>query len=99
MKLTAITIANLKPRQADYRRADGGGLYILVRPNGSKLWRYDYRLGDVRRTLSIGEYNRDGDGKYGALGRRDRLGSAARAGPCSGCVADRVRHTMQWPRR
>jgi integrase len=65
LKLTAITIANLKPRQADYRRADGGGLYILVRPNGSKLWRYDYRLGDVRRTQSLGEYDRDGDGKYG----------------------------------
>jgi integrase len=65
LKLTAITITNMKPRQADYRRADGGGLYILVRPNGSKLWRYDYRLGNVRRTLSIGEYDRHGDGKYG----------------------------------
>jgi hypothetical protein len=40
---------------ADYRVADGGGLYILVRPNGSKLWRYDYRLDSSRRTHSIGE--------------------------------------------
>jgi len=26
--------------KADYRIADGGRLYLLVRPNGSKLWRH-----------------------------------------------------------
>jgi hypothetical protein len=26
-------------RQKDYKLADGEGLYVLVRPNGSKLWR------------------------------------------------------------
>jgi Arm DNA-binding domain len=62
--LTAITITNLRPKAADYRVADGDGLYLLVRPNGSKLWRYDYRLSDVRRTLSIGEYDKGGDGRY-----------------------------------
>jgi hypothetical protein len=35
----------------------------LVRSTGAKLWRYDYRLGDARRTLSIGEYDSQGDGK------------------------------------
>jgi hypothetical protein len=25
-------------RQKDYKVADGEGLYVLVRPNGSKLW-------------------------------------------------------------
>src|SRR5207247_1687310 len=58
----AIKVENLKPKKTDYRVADGGGLYILVRPTGSKLWRYDYRLGKARRTLSIGEYDRQGDG-------------------------------------
>jgi hypothetical protein len=68
MSLNAIKVQNLKPKKADYRVADGGGLYILVRPNGSKLWRYDYRLTDaatgqvVRRTFSVGEFNPDGDG-------------------------------------
>jgi hypothetical protein len=49
---------NLKPKKADYRVTDGGGLYIhiLVSPNRSKLWRYDYRLGGCRRTHSIGEW-------------------------------------------
>src|SRR6266700_3101578 len=56
MALTTIGITNLRPKKADYRVADGGGLYILVRPNGSKLWRYDYRLDGSRRTHSIGEW-------------------------------------------
>lgn len=55
MALTTIGIINLK-KKADYRVADGGSLYILVRPNGSKLWRYDYRLDGSRRTHSIGEW-------------------------------------------
>jgi hypothetical protein len=44
MSLNAIKVETLKPKKADYRVADGGGLYVLVRPTGSKLWRYDYRL-------------------------------------------------------
>ncbi|MCA1453974.1 integrase arm-type DNA-binding domain-containing protein [Bradyrhizobium sp. BRP22] len=62
MSLNAIRVGNLKPKNADYRVADGGGLYLLVRPTGSKLFRYDYRLNGTRRTLSIGEYAAEGDG-------------------------------------
>jgi hypothetical protein len=62
MSLNAIKVLNLKPKERDYRVADSGGLYVLVRPNGSKLWRYDYRLGDARRTFSIGAYSDAGDG-------------------------------------
>ena len=54
--------ANLKPKARDYRVADSGGLYVLVRPNDSKLWRYDYRLGGDRRTFSIGAYSDASDG-------------------------------------
>jgi integrase len=67
MSLNTIKVQNLKPKKADYRIADGGGLYLLVRPNGSKLWRYDYRVNEsgtgktVRRTFSIGEFRPDGD--------------------------------------
>jgi len=66
MALKAVQVENAKPNteeNRDYRVADGGGLYLLIRPNGSKLWRYDYRLDGVRRTLAIGEYDRLGDGK------------------------------------
>ena len=35
---------------------DGGGLYLLVRRNGSKCWRYDYRFAGKRKTLACGTY-------------------------------------------
>ncbi|MGY3344852.1 MULTISPECIES: tyrosine-type recombinase/integrase [unclassified Bradyrhizobium] len=69
MALTTTKLDSLKPKAADYRIADGGGLYALVRPTGSVLFRFDYRLTTpdgivVRRTLSIGEYAKDGDGAH-----------------------------------
>jgi hypothetical protein len=36
-------------RQKDYKLTDGGGLYLLVRANGSKLWRIKYRFAGKER--------------------------------------------------
>ena len=36
--------------------ADEKGLYLLVAPSGSKLWRMDYRFADKRKTLALGAY-------------------------------------------
>src|SRR5690606_12400770 len=35
---------------------DGGGLHLEVKPNGSKLWRYRYRLDGKENTFAIGAY-------------------------------------------
>ncbi len=35
------------------------GLYLLVRSNGSKLWRFKYRFGGKEKLLSFGDYPRD----------------------------------------
>jgi hypothetical protein len=35
---------------------DGRGLYLLVEPNGSKLWRLKYRFAGKVRKLSLGAY-------------------------------------------
>jgi hypothetical protein len=40
-------------RQKDYKLADGEGLYVLVRPNGSKLWRLKYRFDGNEKLLSL----------------------------------------------
>jgi transposase-like protein len=34
----------------------GGGLYLLVHPQGGRYWHYQYRYGDKRKTLSLGTY-------------------------------------------
>lgn len=36
--------------------SDGGGLYLLVKPNGSKLWQMSYRFERKQKTLSFGQY-------------------------------------------
>jgi hypothetical protein len=55
MGLTIKEIDNAKPNAKLYKLADGGGLCLAVKPNGSKLWWYRYRF-DGKETLSIGEY-------------------------------------------
>nr|WP_294055468.1 Arm DNA-binding domain-containing protein [Sphingomonas sp.] len=42
-KLFATTVTNAKPTDRDYKLADGAGLYLLVKTNGAKLWRLNYR--------------------------------------------------------
>ena len=37
--LTDIALKNLKPGLKAYKRSDGGGLFVLVQPNGRKYWR------------------------------------------------------------
>lgn len=50
------TIQSKKPTDKDQRLNDGGGLYLLVKPNGSKWWRLDYSVSGKRKTLSVGVY-------------------------------------------
>ncbi|MGX1151484.1 tyrosine-type recombinase/integrase [Bradyrhizobium ottawaense] len=52
---TDAQVRNLKPAAEDYRRTVGGNLYLIVKSNGSKLWRYDYKI-QTRKTLAIGAY-------------------------------------------
>lgn len=54
--LTDMRVRNLKPTDKPYKTADGDGMYVLVTPSGSKLWRLDYRLNGKRLTLAMGAY-------------------------------------------
>ena len=56
MSLTDTAIRNSKPQDKPSKIRDGGGLYLLVNPNGSRWWRLDYRYGGKRKTLSMGVY-------------------------------------------
>ena len=56
MALTNTAIRNAKPREKPYKLADSLGLYILVNPTGSKLWRVKYRSHGVERKLALGSY-------------------------------------------
>jgi integrase len=56
MALKELEVRYATRRSKDYKLADGGGLYVLVRPNGSKLWRFKYRFGGKEKLLSLGRY-------------------------------------------
>ena len=45
-----------KPGLRPYKLHDRGGLFLLVKPNGSKLWRWKFRLGGVERQASLGAF-------------------------------------------
>jgi integrase len=54
--LNAKSLAALKPMERQYKTADKDGLYILTRPNGSKLWQYKYRFSGKEKVYSYGQY-------------------------------------------
>ncbi|MFY9074092.1 tyrosine-type recombinase/integrase [Malaciobacter mytili] len=52
--LTAIEIKNAKPKEKKYKLSDGGGLFLQINPNGSKLWRLNYRFNNKLKEYAIG---------------------------------------------
>ena len=56
MPLVNCQIKQAKPRPSDYKMADGEGMYLLVKKNGRKYWRMDYRFRGKRKTLALGVY-------------------------------------------
>ena len=54
--LTDIKIRNAKPNKKPLKLFDGGGLFLLVTPSGSKWWRLKYRFGGKEKQLSLGVY-------------------------------------------
>src|SRR3546814_18370762 len=54
--LTNVALKALKPDTKRYKKADGGGLFIFVEANGSKLWRFAYRHDGKAKLLSGGRF-------------------------------------------
>lgn len=56
MALSDTTIRALKPEQRPFKIYDRDGLFLLVNPNGSKLWRWRYRFEQREKLMALGEY-------------------------------------------
>lgn len=56
MPLTETQAKNAKPRERAYKLADSEGLFLLVQPNGTRLWRMKYRFAGKEKLLSFGAY-------------------------------------------
>ena len=57
-RLTDATIRDAEPRDKPYVLSDGASLYVEVKPNGSKLWKWDFRLPGAKndQPYSIGPW-------------------------------------------
>lgn len=78
MPLTDTAIRAAKPTDKPYKLTDGGGLFLLVNPTGSRLWRFKYRIEGREKLLAIGAYPEVSLAK--ARERRDEARRAVAAG-------------------
>ncbi|EHJ9517131.1 integrase arm-type DNA-binding domain-containing protein [Salmonella enterica] len=56
MALTDTAIRKTKPTEKPFKLADSSGLYLLIKPNGSKLWYIKYRIDGKEKKLAFGPY-------------------------------------------
>jgi integrase len=54
--LTDKAASLAKPRTTAYKLTDGNGLYLMVNPTGSKLWRWKYRVAGKEKLMALGAY-------------------------------------------
>lgn len=54
MPLSAVKIRYLKPRDKSYKVTDLDGLFIAVKPTGSRLWHFKYGIDGKEKLFSQG---------------------------------------------
>ena len=87
--LTDTAVRNAKPREKPFKLTDGGGLYVIVNPNGSRWWRFRYRVQGREKLISLGIYPEVSLRE--ARERRDEANEAAQERRRSKCAeADRA---------
>jgi len=81
-KLTDLALKNVKPGKSPKRMSDGGGLFLEVRPNGSKYWRLAYRFNRKQKLLALGVYPQVSATKAREKAKEARDHLAAGRDPC-----------------
>lgn len=51
--ITDVALRKAKPQDKPYKIAAGNGLYLLINPIGSKLWRWKYRVAGKEKLLAL----------------------------------------------
>jgi integrase len=54
--LTDTGLKALQPKARPYKKSDEKGLFVIVRPNGARWWRFRYRYAGREKTISLGTY-------------------------------------------
>jgi hypothetical protein len=56
MQLSDVAVRQSKPAETPYKLFDGNGLFLLVKPNGSRLWRFKHRSQGRENLMALGAY-------------------------------------------
>ena len=56
MSLTDTAIKKAKAAAKPVKLSDSKGMYLLVSPTGSKLWRWKYRVLGKEKVMALGAY-------------------------------------------
>lgn len=56
MALSDTALRNAKPLSTQFKLHDEGGLFVIVKPSGGRLWRFKYRFNGKEQQLSLGTY-------------------------------------------
>lgn len=56
MALTDTKVRSAKPEEKEYSLVDGDGMSLLVKPSGSKYWRFRFRFGGKQHLMAFGVY-------------------------------------------
>jgi len=92
--LSDTAIKNAKPRAVPFKLVAGKGLYLEIRPSGSKLWRYRYRIAGKENVFALGEYVAAPRGETEAeAGLEDR--ETARVSPARGQPVAAEKHVAR----
>jgi len=54
--LNESQVRKLTPYRYARKFTDGGGMYLLIAPNGGRYWRYNYCFAGKHKTLALGVY-------------------------------------------
>ncbi len=85
-RLSDAKVRNAKAKARPYKVSDGEGLFLLVKPSGSKYWRLKYFVSGKEKLLALGVYP-----DVSLADARDRRAQAPRPSP--------PETTRQWRRR
>lgn len=92
MALTEVAVRNAKAADKPQKLADGGGMYLLVTPAGSKVWRMKYRFQKKEKSLSFGQYPSVGLAE--ARRRRDAAKAELSAGRDPGVTKQELKRSF-----
>lgn len=56
MPINDVAARTAKPREKEYKLTDGHGLYLLIKPSGSKRWYLKYRFEGKESRAALGAY-------------------------------------------